>query len=330
MGEEIDRMMLLRKLSIIFLAAFCLLAVTVVIIFIVMGTGDYSGGNSDFAVIDDYGEVEKKSIKFEKSGTLYFFSENYKGERTLFLDEAPSLKIVNSDKYCLEVTAPKGLSERLSIEMVEGCLVVSFDEEMYNEVKRENGFYKGLYVNCDVFDVTVYAPISRLYTSAELTLDYEGAKTDYMVIDVIGEIIEGRVHNVDASRLSLRTMGASTIEISGEVSEWSHIEAWHNSKVYAEELKSTEITTAVQTQIFGFSYVSGEDLFAFNLMDIGVLITAALVLSLIATALLTVLFWIKFTRLRKELDDYIERVETEGNFLIKPEKNDENILQNGE
>ncbi len=330
MGEEIDRMMRSRRLSIIFFAVFCLLIIAVVTILIVMGSGDYDGSNSDFAVVDDYGEIVKKSIKFEKSGTLYFFSEIYKAERTLFLDEAPSLKIVNSDKYSLEVTAPAELLDKLCVEMVEGCLVVSFDESMYNEVKRDNGAYKGLYVNCDVFDVTVYAPVERLYTSAELRLDYEGTKSDSMVIDVIGEVIEGRVYNVDTNRLSCRLMGASTLEISGKASEWAHMETWHNSKIYAEELKAPEVTTAVQTQIFGFSYVSGEDLFACNLMDMGVVITMVLIISVAASAFLTVFFGIKFVKQRKELDDYIEKVEAEGNFLIKPEKNDENILQNDE
>lgn len=330
MGEEIDRMMLLRRLSMIFFAVFLLLVIAAVTILIVMGSGDYGGGNSEFAEIEDYGETVKKSVEFEKSSSLYFFSEIYKDERTLFLDEAPNLKIVNSDRYCLEVKAPKGLVDKLRVEMVNGCLVISFDEGMYNEVKKDNVAYKGLYVSCDMFDVTVYAPVERLYTSAELRLDYEGTKCDTMVIDVIGEIIEGRVYNVDARRLSCRLMGASSLEISGKASEKSHLEVWHNSKIYADELKSLEVTTSVQTQIFGFSYVNGEDFFAFNIADMGVAITVALIILIIASAVLAIFFRVKFTKQRKELDDYIEKVETEGNFLIKPEKNEENILQNGE
>ena len=98
MGEEIDRMMLMRRLFIIFLVVLCVLVATVVILLITMGSGDYGGSNSDFNVVDDYGEVVKETVSLEKSDTLYFFSERYKSQRTLFLDATPSLKIVNSDK----------------------------------------------------------------------------------------------------------------------------------------------------------------------------------------------------------------------------------------
>ena len=330
MSEEIDRMMFLRRLCIIFFLILCVLIATTVIIFVVMGSGDYGGENSDFAVVDDYGDIVKKNIDFEKSGTLYFFSEKYKSERTLFLDETPNLKIVNSDKYYLEVSAPNGLIDRLSVEMVEGCLVISFDESLYNTINTERGKYRGLYVNCEVFDVTVYAPINKLYTSAELTLDYEAPKADIMIIDVIGEVVEGRVYNVDARQLVCRLMGASTLEIAGKTTESTHLEAWHNSKILADELKAINISTSVQTQIFGFSYVSGEEFFAYNFIDMGPIITVGLVISMIAAAFLTVLFRVKFVKQRAEIDNFIEKVETEGNFLIKPEKNDENILQNDE
>ena len=330
MGEEIDRMMLLRKISIIFFIIFCLFVASVVIILVTMGSGDYGGSNSSFAVVDDYGEPVTKSINFEKSDALYFFSERYKSERTLFLDETPSLKIVNSDKYSIEITAPKGLADKLCVEMVEGCVVVSFNQEMYKNVKGESSTYKGLYVNCDVFDVTVYAPISSLYTSAELTLDYEAPVSDTMEIDVIGEIIEGSIHGINTKKLTCRVMGASTLELLGKVTETAHLEVWHNSKIHATELETFEVSTSVQTQIFGLSYISGDGYTAYNLSDMGTLITWGLVLALIATLFLTVFFRIKFVKQRKELDDFIDKVETEGNFLIKPEKNDENLLQNDE
>ena len=51
---------------------------SVVVILVTTESGDYGGSNSDFAVVDDYGEAVNKTINFEKGGELYFFSERRK------------------------------------------------------------------------------------------------------------------------------------------------------------------------------------------------------------------------------------------------------------
>lgn len=330
MDREIDRMMLLRKLSIIFSLVFLAVVAATVVLLVIVGTGDYSGGNWDFAEIEDYGAVGKKTVNFEKSDTLWFFYEGNRSERTLFLDEIPNLKIVNSDKFYLEVTAPEGLLDKLVVKNTDEALVVTFEEEYYNAIKDYPKIYNGLYVNCDVFDVVVYAPISRLYSSAEYNLDFDTPKTDLLAIVTIGEIREGNVYNVDARSLYCQLNGSSNVELSGKVAEASHLEVWHNSKIDADNLQIENVSTTVQSMIFGFSYVSGETFSAYNFVCWGTVITFGIVFALVLSAFLAVFLRILHEKQRKEIDKKIEMIEAEGNFLNKPKKDNENILQNEE
>lgn len=330
MEKEIDRMMLFRRLSIIFAVVFLVTIAAMVALFIVMGMGDYGGANSDFAVIDDYGEVSTKTVKFEKSNALWFFYEGNRSERTLFLDEVPNLKIVNSEEYYLEVKAPKGLLDKLVVKNTEEGLLMTFGEKYYNAVQSGEKLYYGLYVNCDVFEVVVHAPINRLYSSAEFNLDYDTPKTDLLAIVVGGEVREGKVYNVDATNFLCQLSGASTVEMAGKVSGEIYFEVWHDSKIHAEGLQVNDerITTAVQSKIFGFSYISGSTFSAYNLLSWGTMITSIIVFSMFASVFLAILFKILMAKQKKEIDKEIEILEKEANFLNNAQKNDEKILQN--
>ena len=223
------------------------------------------------------------------------------------------------------------LIDKLVVKNTDKGLVVTFEDKYFNEVSRgEHNTYKGLYVNCDIFDVVVYAPISKLYSSAEFNLDFDTPKSELLAVVIGGEIREGRIYNVDAKNLICQLCGESTVELFGKVSNSGHFEVWHNSKIYAEELSVPNATTSVQSQIFGFSYVSGSTFSSYNITNLGSLITIGIMFALTVSLALTVLFSIMFVKKKQHVDEMIVQHKNEIKILSVPQKNDENILQNGE
>lgn len=317
MEQEIDRMMLLRKLCIISFIVICVIVVGIVGALIVMNTGDYSGNNSDFARIKDYGNVTTKTVDFEKCDTLYFFSETENRERTLFEDKIPKLKIVNSDKYCVEITAGEALLDRLDIEQKESGLIITFREDCYNDIRNGKKQYKGLYVDTDIFEVTVYAPISVLISSAEFDLDFDTPKTEMLAISVSGEIRKGSVYNIDANTLYCALNGASTVKMSGQVKNVSQFKVRHNSKIDAMDLKTPVVYTSSTSQLFGLSYIKGETFSDYSIMTLGFFATVGMVVLLAVCVGAFIVLRKMFVKQRNEIDQFIEKVETEGNFLIK-------------
>ena len=173
MRREVEKMMRLRRISIIFVILLGIFGSIVAGMIVFMNTGDYNGINPQFGKYEASGEVETKSYQMEKDSfnSVLFFSMRYMNQRTLFRGYAPSLKIVNSDEYRVEVKANRELFEKLKLTVVEGCLCVHFDDELYGYVERNNRIYKGLFIDCEIFEMTVYAPISTLATDAEIALD---------------------------------------------------------------------------------------------------------------------------------------------------------------
>lgn len=328
MGEEIDRMMRLKRLTIIFLIAFLVIVAGIICVTVIMGTGDYSGANSDFAELEAYDQSEAREYSLNKFDTLLFFSEAKNNERTLFLDEVPNVKIVNSHKYVVKITTNKSLFEKLNVTIEDEMLSIGFDSKFYNEIERNGRKYGGLYVDCSVFDVTVYAPISTIHSNAEFNLDFEAPKTKTLGIVIGGEIREGKVHNIDTDTLVCSLSGASNVELFGKVSGTSQLEVWHDSKINAEGLKTNTVITNTSCQIFGFSSIVGQDFSDYSFTDMGFLLSVGSVLVAFVAAGLTILFYIKYRKTKKEIDLYIEKVETEGKFLTNTEKTYENLLQN--
>ncbi len=330
MDTEIDRMMFLRRISIIFFVAVCFVVISIAVLLIIMGGGDYGGANSDFAELDGYGEAVTQKIEVESFDTLYFFAEEIRSERTLFTDAIPNLKIVNSDKYYLEITSSQGLIDKLRIENEDNYLTFAFKEECYGNAKGTNRIYKGLYVDCDVFDVTVYAPVSVLLSSAEINLDFDAPKTETLGIVVGGEVREGKVYNIDTEILVCTLNGASDVELSGCAQKGAQLEAKHNSKIDGDDLITPYVKTGVSCQIFGYSYIDGNGFSDYPLLDMGFLITHGIIFLLIISVCGFVMFKYKFEKQKSNIDRFINMVETEGNFLIKPKKTEEKLLQNNE
>ena len=355
MDEEIDRMIESKRRAIFFLVLFIVAIAVMITILIVMGSGDYGGGNDEFSQLEARGEVKTKRYDVADFKALCFFYDGVRGERTLFLDALPNLKIVNSDKFYVEVKANKELLDILEVVNIENVLSLGFQTSYYKVVSSSTDNYdKGLYVTCDVFEVTVYAPVSQLYTSAEITLDYQAPVTDLMRIHVIGEVQNGKVYGIDAEKLECKVSGSSSIELIGKVSGNAALTAYHDSAIEAEQLYVSTASTVTSSQIFGFSEIYGNGYSETSFISVGSMFSCILVVLPIAMAALCALFFVKYFKRKKQIDGVIAMLEQQEGFfensmrapfIIKDEKkeekneeptdeknseNSENLLQNDE
>lgn len=306
MRREVERMMRLRLISIIFGVLLCIVLAVIVGFVVFMNTGDYSGINGDFGKIEGTQKAETVKYDLPEFNKVAFFSELYRSERTLFRQAVPNLKIINSNKYCVEVNANKDLLDKLEVTVVDTTLCVTFKPDLYNDIERNNKVYKGLFVDCDTFDVTIYAPVASFHTSAEIELDYEAPKTDNLWVVVSGEIIKGKIYHVDSQSASFSFNGSSDVEIQGKVSKGSQIVARHNSRVDATELSTPSLAMRTTAQVFGLSIIKYADGREFPVFDAGVILSVIFILSTVVFAFLFILYRVKFFRQKDKIDKYVE------------------------
>lgn len=330
MRREVERMMRLRRISIVFAVLGAIVLVAMAAMGIISTIGDYSGVNDEFAEIETEAQVGTKSFNIQPADKLLFFSEGVRNERTLFLNSIPNLTIHNSDKYYVEVTANKDLLDKLEVTTVEDQIRFSFQKKYYNPVTANGRDYRGLFVDCTQFDVHVYAPITEFYTSAEINLEYNAPKCETLAISVIGEIRDGRVYGVDSNALVAGFCGASNVSFEGEVSGHSVIEVMHNSRIDASMLKTKSLSTSVSCQIYGFSYVIGQDVAEYSFTKAGFVLTVVSVVLALLFATLFIITRIMFFKQKEEIDRYVEKRKEEERYLKIPEKTEENLLQKEE
>ena len=329
MRREIERMMRLRFFSILFCVALVLVLVGIIFLSVIITTGDYSGVNKDFARIEDSGAQEIKGYELDKFEEVYLFSEKYKNQRTLFTKKLPNLKIVNSDRYYVEISASPELTQKLDVQVVDEKLVVTFDNKHYADVIREGRTYRGLFVECEGFEVTVYAPIKLLRTSAEITLDYQAPKTENINVYIDGEVTEAKIYDVDCNSIQLVVCGMSSVILEGKASS-AQIVARHNSKVDAGNFQCKRVNASVTCQLFGFSYINYQDGFEHSFFESGFVVTVVLIAASAIFALLFIVLRIKFFKQKKEIDEYIAKAKAEEKYLKIPDENEEKVLQNEE
>lgn len=341
MRREYERMMRLRFFSILSCIALIIVLIAIVAMSVIITTGDYSGVNSDFAEIEDTGSLKTKEYNLGKFENVYLFSENYGKQRTLFTNKIPHLKIVNSDKYQVDIKASKSLLEKLDIKIIENSLVVTFDNKYYADVVREGRTYRGLFVECEGFEVTVYAPVTLLTTDAEITLDYQAPKTNTLITRINGEVREGRIYDIDCDYLNVAFCGMSNVTLEGIAHNRADIVARHNSKIEAQGLKCSNVSASVTCQLFGFSYVNYRlsqengngsveyrDMRESSFTESGFVVTIFVIMLSVLFAALFIIFRVKFFKQKKAIDEYIEKAKSEEKYLKIPEKKEENVLQN--
>lgn len=306
MERRVRGMLRLRLFSIISLVLFCVFLAILIGIIIVVNTGDYNGHNKQFAKIEATQDVGTKSYTLDSFDTLLFFSQELRKERTLFTNEIPKLTVVNSDEYRVEVKTSRDLLDRLDVFTEENSLHFGFTADCYYSVNRNNKSYKGLFVDCNQFDVTVYAPVSKLKSNAEFDLDFQASKVSELVVIVDGEIRNGKIYDIDSTYFGLSASGNSNVSVSGKVSNHAEFIALHNSKIDASSLNCSKINKAASCQVFGLSYVRDSNGTLVPFTGIGFLLTVFLVAMPILTLIAFVVFRIWFLYRRKEADILIE------------------------
>ncbi len=321
MGEEFDRMMGLRKWSIVFLVLLLVALVVIIGVVIFMNTGDYAGANRNFNKIVAENDIESKTLELDNFSKLYFFSQGHNNQRTLFTGAIPNLKIVDSQEYKIELTSNGDILSKLDVLLEDDALYIDFKEEHYDTISRVGKSYKGLYVDCAKLDVTIYAPVSYLVSDAELDLDFEAPNAKALIVAVNGEIRSGRIYGVSSDAVGIFVSGNSNVSVSGEAREYAELMVKHSSSLDASELKTAVVSETVASQLFGISLIRYADRVKYSIDDVGFILSVAMIFALILLLAGFVVFRILFLRQKKELDQFIDQVKKEGNFLQKSVKN---------
>lgn len=310
MKQKWDKMLRYRMLALISISVVVLFAIILTASLIISNSSDYNGKNKDFAKITATGSVETKTFDVENVSNLLFFSEAYRKERTLFSGNVPNLKIVNSDRYEVEVTTHKELIEKLDIITEEENLYIGFDSEYYyNASNVQKTYNKGLYVECTQFDITVYAPISQLRSNAEFNLDFEAPKTDEILIIVQGAVKSGRVYNVDSKVAGFNFQGDSNVKVEGRASDIFELVAKHNTKIDATNFSAEIKNVFTGSQLFGYCLIELENGNVYPFTDSGFLLTLILIFVPSVCVICAAIFVLKFLKYKKFVDEAIEKNE---------------------
>lgn len=228
--------------------------------------------DSEYAVAEFHGDIETKDFSFAEFTCLYFLSGHDPltefSKKTCPIGATPSLKIVNSNEYKVEITANSDVFEKIKIGVSErtdtrdySSLVITFADECYVPVHMDDESYDydtGLYVTLDKFDVTVYAPISYLRVDSKVKLDYEAPECQDMFVGFSYEGTEGEIRNINTNDFKLYCGGTSNIKLSGEVRGETKINVYHNTKIDANGLVSETVDFSPSSSYFGvgeFSYI---------------------------------------------------------------------------
>ena len=329
MKKKVRAMLRTRILAIVCIVTFCVFLIVTAGILIIMSSSDYRGKNRDFAKMSVTAEAQTKSFDFEEFQSLLFFSESFRNERCLFTNQIPSLKIVNSDKYKVEVTANGELIDKLDLQVNDKALCFTFMPENFSNVVANGRKYKGLYVDCSVFDVTVYAPISQLRSHAEFNLDFQAPNAESVTLLVDGEIRNGKIYDVKSSYFGINTCGNSNITVSGNVDDAIELISHHNSKIDVTNLNGPITYMASYCQFFGISYIKHSSGTFLPFTNMGFLLSAFILFVLLISLVGFAVFLILFFRLKSKVDMLIEEYERNPNEE-KIEKSDKKLLQNDE
>ncbi len=224
-------------------------------------------------------DIVTHQFEFSKFEKLYFLNDidplTSFSKKTRMLGATPKLQIINSDEYRVEIKANADVFDVLKIATSDSLndnrntLIITFSDECYVPVHTDDIDYDydtGLYVDFDVFEVTVYAPISALSVNSEVILDYQAPKCKKMDVAFSYEGTRANIYNIDTEDFTLYCSGTSDITLSGNVIGESTIWVWHDTKVNANDLntgtKDFKISSSV---LFGLSYIKYNGTLSLNL-----------------------------------------------------------------
>ncbi|MBO5286601.1 MAG: DUF2807 domain-containing protein [Clostridia bacterium] len=220
----------------------------------------YANVREKFAVLEATGEDSNLKSKLSEFHAVDLFSYE-KGKTVVEFENAiPNLKIVNSESYSVEIASQADLIDKLDVYVSNGVLYIDFKPECYNSIYsftyRES--HNCVRVNCSQLDVTVYAPIYELYSSAELSLDYDAPKTKLIKFFARGTVNDGKIYNIDADRLYVSVAGSSTLNVTGKAED-AEIIALSEARVNATGLNVEDISGRVENKMFSWCYVKWQN-----------------------------------------------------------------------
>ena len=238
----------MRKIKVIFFTV--LFIISTAILTLVYSLNNEGSLDSEYAISSFQQNIVTHQFEFSEFDRLYFLNDHDPltkfSKKTRILGATPILQIINSDEYRVEIKANADVFDSLKMATSDGLddeqstLIITFSDECYVPVHTDDTSYDydtGLYVDFDVFEVTVYAPISSLSVDSEVILDYQAPMCEKMYVDFSYE-------------------GTSDITLSGKVKGESKISVWHETKVNANDLDTDTKDFYVSSSIlFGLSYI---------------------------------------------------------------------------
>lgn len=259
-------------------------------IVIELNSGTYDGRNEEYYHVYAQAGIETREYGIQNCDSLELFYGKQRENKVLFLEELPFLKIVNSNEYKMKITSNSDILDMLGVNTQDGVISITLENDLTS--------FKGYYVHSDKFEVTVYAPIVTVATALELNAEYDVPKADTVNMLFSGELVKGKIYNVDVNRLYGVFCGSSRATIEGNVTSLTDIGAAHNSKIDASGLNTALRNATLSNQLFGLSSVEWADDIDIDLISKGTILTFLEVAFLVITALAVIYFGL---RLRKRL-----------------------------
>lgn len=254
--------------------------------------------DAEYAVLRADDEIITQSYPIDHCDSLWFFYASYTNgnKRTGFINAIPNIKIINDEKYYVELTTNKSIHDVISISVEDHVLDVDLQDNCYNRVHEEDTSYdydSGLYVDCTAFDITIHAPISGFRTDTQTILDFDVAKADKTFMQFSHEGTQANVYNIDTKELQFVCCGSSKVTLSGSVSNEASLVVMHNTRVDATELSADFSDNHVSNQPFGISYIKHDGITEFAPFDLGVVVLS---IVLIGSPILWCCLCVKYIR----------------------------------
>ena len=214
-------------------------------------------------------DITTRQFEFSAFNQLDFLADTDSlttfSKKTNMLGAIPVLKIVNSNEYRVEIKTNADVFDVLKIatsdtpNRASKTLVITFADACYIPVHTDDISYDydtGLYVDFDIFEVTVYAPISLIDIDSKIILDYQAPACEELYMLFTSEGTEANIYDINAENLKLYCSGTSNITLSGKVKGKSEISIFHQTKVDATDFETnTEDFYISSSVLFGFSYI---------------------------------------------------------------------------
>ena len=286
----------MKKIKIIFFAVLFIISTAILILFYYLNNelNNEESIDSEYAISSFEQNIVIREFEFSEFDRLYFLNDHDPltkfSKKTKILGATPILKIINSDEYRVEIKANADVFDSLKIATSDSSnderstLIITFSDECYVPVHTDDTSYDydtGLYIDFDVFEVTVYAPISSLSVDSEVILDYQAPKCEKMHVDFSFEGTTANIYDINTEDFTLYCSGTSDITLSGKVKGESRISVWHETKVNANDLDTDTKDFHVSSSVlFGLSYIKYNGILHLDILEnsFGLILAAILYL----------------------------------------------------